>query len=382
MIETTTALSEHVGVTSACQALGLPRSSFYRAQAPAPVREPTRRPPPKRALSQEERAHVRETLNSERFQDTSPRQVYARLLDEGTYLCSWRTMYRILSEHDEVRERRNQRRHPVYEKPELLATAPCQLWSWDITKLKGPVTWTYYYLYVILDVFSRYVVGWMIARKESARLAKELIETSCARQQVDPNSLVLHADRGPSMTSKTVAQLLVDLGVTKSHSRPHVSNDNPFSEAQFKTMKYRPDYPDRFGSMQDARAWGRPFFRWYNHEHYHSALGLMTPAQVHYGEAEEVRAQRHAVLTAAYQVHPERFVGGRPEVASVPEAVWINPPPEAAPSEENQRTTKTVVIVEQGVELVGRPEQSGGLSINPQPVRPGTDVSFDRRLLH
>ena len=387
MIETTTALSEHVGVTSACQALGLPRSSFYRAQAPLPVRESMRRPAPKRALSAEERARVRQTLNSERFQDASPRQVYARLLDEGTYLCSWRTMYRVLEEHSEVRERRDQLRHPSYEKPELLARAPCQLWSWDITKLKGPATWTYYYLYVILDVFSRYVVGWMIARRESARLAKELIETSCARQQVDPNRLILHADRGPSMTSKTVAQLLVDLGVTKTHSRPHVSNDNPFSEAQFKTMKYRPDYPNRFGSMQDARAWGRGFFRWYNHEHYHSALGLMTPAQVHYGEAGEVRSQRHAVLTAAYQAHPERFVRGRPEVAPVPEAVWINPPPEAARSEENQRTTKAVVVVEKAVELVGRPERRrnhgcGGLSINPQPVRPGTDVSFDRRLLH
>lgn len=247
-------------------------------------------------------------------------------MDEGRYVCHWRTMYRILGAHDEVRERRNQLRHPQYKKPELLATGSNELWSWDITKLRGPQKWTYYSLYVIMDVYSRYVVGWMIAPAEQATLAKELIETTCQRQGVARNQLIIHSDRGPSMTSKTVAQLLADLGVEKSHSRPHVSNDNPYSEAQFKTMKYRPDYPDRFGSIEDARAWARRFFQWYNKEHYHTALALMPPSVVHYGQAEALRDARQQVLVAAYQSHPERFVGGRPRVAGPPSAVWINEP--------------------------------------------------------
>lgn len=237
-------------------------------------------------------------------------------------------MYRILAAHDEVRERRNQLRHPAYKKPELLATGPNELWSWDITKLRGPEKGSYYYLYVMMDVYSRYVVGWLLARKEQATLAKELIETSCERQGIDPDELVIHADRGPSMTSKTVAQLLVDLGVEQSHSRPHVSNDNPYSEAQFKTMKYRPDYPDRFGSIEDARAWARRFFSWYNEEHHHTALALMPPSVVHYGQGETVRAARGAVLKQAYAEHPGRFVRGVPTVPSLPEAVWINKPKE------------------------------------------------------
>ncbi len=326
-------MSERIGTERACQKLGLPRSSFYRnrLRQTGGVGQTHRRAravpvKPARALSEAERIEVRDLLNSERFCDASPRHVWATLLDEGTYRCSWRTMYRILEEHDEVRERRNQLRHPVYQKPELLATKPNELWSWDITKLKGPVKWSYYYLYVILDVFSRFVVGWMVAERESSELAKVLIETSHERQGIAPGQLTIHSDRGPSMKSKTVAELMVDLGVEKTHSRPHVSNDNPYSEAQFKTMKYRPDYPRRFGSSVDARGWAGPFFRWYNFEHYHSGLGLMTPAVVHYGQAESVRARRQRVLEAAYADHPERFVRGLPVVPEVPSAVWINKP--------------------------------------------------------
>jgi len=314
----------HVGVSAACQTLGVPRSSFYRARQPKQKARP--RPAPRRALSQEECALVRAALNSERFQDSSPREVYATLLDESTYLCSWRTMYRVLEEHQEVRERRNQLRHPIYSKPELLATGPNQLWSWDITKLKGPVKWSYYYLYTILDVFSRYVPGWMIADRELSRLAEELIAATCEKQGIQPGQLILHADRGSSMHSKPVALLLADLGVTKTHSRPHVSNDNPYSESQFKTMKYRPDYPERFGCIEDARAWARPFFHWYNHDHHHTALGLMTPATVHYGQAQEVTDQRQQVLQVAFAAHPERFVRGEPKPPSLPQEVWINRP--------------------------------------------------------
>jgi len=277
-------------------------------------------------LTAAEQATVRDTLNSPRFQDQAPRQVYATLLDEGTYLCSWSTMYRVLRTHDEVRERRNQLRHPAYTKPELLATAPRQLWSWDITKLKGAQPWTYYYLYLIMDVFSRYVVGWMVMEREAASVAEALIAETCAKEGIPPDQLTLHADRGSSMASKIVAQLLADLGVTKTHSRPHVSNDNPYSEAQFKTLKYRPDYPQAFGSVEDARAWTRGFVAWYNHEHHHTGLGLLTPAVVHHGQAEAMRKKRQVVLTAAQAAHPERFVRGEPRVPDVPSAVWINPP--------------------------------------------------------
>jgi putative transposase len=324
MMKASEQLSAEAGVWAACQALAVPRSSYYRAQQPKPKATP--RPTPQRALNPEEKTRVRETLNSERFQDSSPRQVYATLLDESTYLCSWRTMYRILDEYQEVRERRNQLRHPVYSKPELLATGPNQLWSWDITKLKGPVKWTYYYLYTILDVFSRYVPGWMIAEGELARLAEELIITTCEKQGIGPGQLTLHADRGSSMSSKPVALLLSDLGVTKTHSRPHVSNDNPYSESQFRTMKYRPDYPERFGCIQDARAWAREFFYWYNHNHHHSALGLMTPATVHFRQAQRVTNHRQQVLQVAYAAHPERFVHGEPKPPSLPQEVWINRP--------------------------------------------------------
>jgi putative transposase len=324
MIQAAEQLGERVGVSAACQALGVPRGSLYRARQPKKAPQP--RPTPERALRQEEKDQVRQVLNSERFQDSAPRQVYATLLDEGEYLCHWRTMYRILDEHGEVRERRNQLQHPVYTKPELLATGPNQLWSWDITKLKGPAKWTYYYLYVILDVFSRYVAGWMVAQREAAILAEKLIAESCAKQGIEPSQLTLHADRGPSMRSKSVAQLLADLGVTKTHSRPYTANDNPYSESQFKTMKYRPDFPERFDSLADARSWAREFFGWYNHDHRHSSLGLMTPATVHHGQAETVRQQRQQVLLAAYTAHPERFVRGVPTPPELPNEVWINKP--------------------------------------------------------
>jgi putative transposase len=281
---------------------------------------------PTRALDGQERSQVLAVLNSDRFVDAAPRQVYARLLDEGLYLCSWRTMYRILDTHQQVRERRDQLTHPAYKKPELLAKGPNQVWSWDITKLRGPQKWTYFYLYVLMDIFSRFVVGWMVARQESAELAKELIGQSCQNQEIDPDTLTIHSDRGGPMTAKSLALLLSDLGVTKSHARPHVPDDNPFSEAHFKTMKYRPDYPDRFGSLEDVRTWGRRFFSWYNFEHYHTGLGLMRPATVHYGQAIKVQAQRQRVLEAAYAAHPERFVKGTPTASTRPEAVWINKP--------------------------------------------------------
>jgi len=328
MIQTAQQLAERVGVTTACTVLQVPRSSFYRTpdggQGLSPT--PVRRPAPARALTEEERGHVRDVLNRERFQDQAPRQVWAKLLDEGVYLCGWRTMYRILAASGEVRERRNQLRHPSYTKPEVLATGPNELWSWDITKLKGPAKWVYYYLYVVLDVFSRYGVGWMIAEQESADLAEPLIETSCHRQGIGREQLTLHADRGSVMIASTLTQLLSDLGVTPSHSRPHVPDDNPFSEAQFKTMKYQPTFPQRFGSLADARSWARTFFSWYNQEHYHIGLALLTPAMVHYGQAEQHQAQRQQVLQAAYAAHPERFVRGQPQLPQLPEAVWINPP--------------------------------------------------------
>lgn len=309
------------------------RSSLYRMRPKAEILPKPERLPSPRALPLAEKEIVRQELNSERFSDQAPREVFATLLDEGTYLCSWRTMYRILDENKEVRERRNQLRHPNYTKPELLATKPNQLWSWDITKLLGPTKWTYYYLYNILDVFSRYSVGWMIAERESASLAEALIAATCVRQNIQLGQLTIHADRGSSMTSKPVALLMADLGVTKTHSRPHVSNDNPFSESGFKTLKYRPDYPERFGCLADARSWAGEFFRWYNYDHHHTGIGLLTPADVHFGRAHKVLDQRQQVLYAAYQKNPERFVKGVSIPAQLPSAVWINPPKTMVPAE-------------------------------------------------
>ena len=273
-------------------------------------------------------------LHTDRFADKAPQEVYATLLDEGAYHCSIRTMYRILDEHAEVKERRNQLSHPVYQEPELLATAPNQVWSWDITKLLGPAKWTYFYLYVILDIFSRYVVGWMIAPADSAALAEKLIKETCAKQNIEKGQLTIHADRGSSMRSRPVALLLADLGVTKTHSRPYTSDDNPFSESQFKTLKYRPDFPERFGCIEDSRSFCQVFFPWYNTEHHHSGIGLLTPASVHAGRAQDVRNARSAVLRTAYEAHPERFVRKLPVPPSVPEAVWINKPRPLSVSEE------------------------------------------------
>jgi putative transposase len=300
------------------------RSSFYRHQRPQAVRA-ARRPSP-RALSAAERERTLAVLHEPRFVDLAPAQVYTRLLDEDRYLCSERTLYRILEANTEVRERRDQLRHPVYQKPELLATAPNQVWSWDITKLLGPVKWTYYYLYVLLDIYSRYVPGWLLATQESAALAKQLIAETCRRQAIDPGQLTTHSDRGPSMTSTSVALLLADLGVTKSLSRPHTSNDNPYSEAQFKTLKYRPDFPERFGSLQDGRGFCRTFFGWYNTEHHHSGIGMMTPAAVHHGQAPRIIAARQHTLDKAFALHPERFVRNPPLHQQVPQQAWINPP--------------------------------------------------------
>ena len=271
-----------MGTAPACVVLGLPRATLYRRRRP-PTVTPAPRPASPRALDPIERQAVLETLHSERFLDQAPAQVHATLLDEGTYLCSPRTMYRLLDTAGEVKERRDQVRRPHYAAPELLATRPNEVWSWDITKLLGPAKWTYFYLYVILDIFSRYVVGWMLTARESAALAERLIAETCAKQGIEPGHLTVHADRGAAMTSKPVALLLADLGVTKTHSRPHVSNDNPFSEAQFKTLKYCPAFPERFGSLEDGRAFGHVFFDWYNNAHHHSGLGLLTPAVVHYG---------------------------------------------------------------------------------------------------
>lgn len=319
-------LAVEVGVKHACEVLEVPRSRIYRNRQPKS--KPRQRPTPARALSGAERSQVRDVLNSERFADLAARQVYARLLDEGQYLCHWRTMYRILSDHAEVRERRDQRRHPVYQKPELLATAANRVWSWDITKLRGPHKGTYFALYVVLDIFSRYVVGWMIAERELASLAKRLIEETCHKEGIEEEQLSIHSDNGKPMRSKSLALLYADLGINASFNRPYTSDDNPFSEAQFKTLKYQPDFPDRFGSIQDARVWARHFFTCYNYQHYHTGLNLLTPASVHYGEAIKVQQQRQTVLTAAFSVHPERFVRGTPLVAGPPQAVWINPPKE------------------------------------------------------
>ncbi len=333
-------LGRQVGVAAACETLGVCRATLYRRRRPAAPKAP--RTTSHRALSEAERSRVLKTLHRAGFEEPAPTEVYTTLLDEGTYLCSTRTMYRILEANGQVRERRNQLRHPSYAKPELLATGPSQLWSWDITKLRGPQKWTYYYLYVIIDVYSRYVVGWMLAENESAVLAKRLIAETVGKEGLEPGALIqltLHADRGTSMKSKLVAQLLADLGVTKTHSRPRTSNDNPFSESQFKTMKYRPTFPQRFGSIEDASGFCRGFFRWYNEEHHHYGIALLTPMQVHTGLADAVLAERQLALDAAYTANPERF-GRRPVVPKLKREVWINPPTVAFDSQAKDVQTQ------------------------------------------
>jgi len=334
MIDAMEQLTPTLGVKGACNAIAVPRATYYRNQARQQTSlidvdeletSPTKRQSLRR-LHKVERQEILDILHSTRFMDSSPGEVVATLLDEGVYHCSERTMYRILDEYGENRERRNQLTHPAYKKPELLATEQNQVWSWDITKLNGPVKWTYFYLYVIIDIFSRYVVGWMIAERESASLAKRLISETCENHRIVEDQLTIHSDRGSAMKSKLVAQLLADIGVTKSHSRPYVSDDNPFSESQFKTLKYRPDFPDRFEGFEHSKRFCQVFFNWYNHDHRHSGIAMLTPEQLHYGEAEAVLARRQQVLEAAYRAHPERFVHGPPSVGAPPQAVWINPP--------------------------------------------------------
>ena len=319
-------VGDRLGIGATCAAVGLSRATYYRKRdgsMPSPAHH--RRPPPRKLTASEQR-QVLDVLHEPRFMDLAPAQVWARLLDEGVHLCSARTMHRILAANAESRERRDQLRRPRYAAPQLLATGPNELWSWDITKLLGPQKWSYYYLYVLLDVFSRYAVGWLLAERESGALAKRLIGESCERQGIEPGQLTIHSDRGGPMTSKTLAQLYADLGVTKTHGRPHVSNDNPFSESQFKTIKYRPTFPSQFGSQEHARDCSRDLINWYNHEHHHSSLAYLTPHDVHYGLADERLVGRLAALEAAYHKHPERFVHGPPTVPALARAVWIDPP--------------------------------------------------------
>jgi putative transposase len=330
-------LAPRIGTRAACAAAGVAQASWYRRhrvsaallrRVPVPHRD--RRQP--RALTPAERGAILAALHSDRFADLAPAEIWAILLDEGTYLGSVSTFYRVMRQAGESRERRAQAAHPAAVKPELAAAAPNQVYSWDITKLHGPAKWTYYHLYVILDIYSRYAVGWMVATRESAVLAEKLISATCAKQGISRGQLTIHADRGSSMTSKPVALLLADLGVSQSHSRPHVSNDNPYSEAQFKTLKYRPDFPARFASIEDARAHCQHFFRWYNTEHRHGGLGLHTASDVHHGRAAAVQAARAGTLTAAYQAHPERFVRKPPAPPELPASAWINPPGQKEPA--------------------------------------------------
>lgn len=319
-------LAARVGVAAACAALGVPKSTAYRWRRPQ--RHGPRRPrrSPSRALSHAERTKVLEVLHSERFVDKSPATAHATLLDEREYLCHPRTMYRLLATQDEVRERRDQVRNPQYARPELIASAPNEVWTWDVTWLRGPARYTYYPLYVIIDLFSRYNPGWMLAHVESGELAATFIRETCKRHQIEPSTLKLHADRGPVPKGKTVGQLLHDLEITASFSRPRVSNDNPHSESQSHTVKSHPDFPNRFDSFEHARAFCRSFFAWYNDEHRHSGIAYLTPADVFFGRAASVLAQRQLVLDQAFANNPERFVAGPPKVAALPKAVWINPP--------------------------------------------------------
>jgi putative transposase len=346
-----------VAVSEACEVLAVPRPSYYRWRRPA-VRGPRReRVPSPRALLPEERESVLEVLHAPRFADRSPAAVVATLLEEGQYLCSVRTAYRILGAQGEVRERREQLRRPAYARPELLATAPNQVWTWDLTKLRGPEKWTYFYLSVVLDLFSRLVVAWMLAHRESGELARDLFAKAYDEQGIEPGQLIVHSDRGSAPTAKTLAQLYADLGIEPSLGRPSVSNDNPFSEAHFKTLKYAPAFPDRFGGYEDALAFCRGFFPWYNHEHRHSALAYLTPAQVHTGQAESVLEKRRRVLEAAWRAHPERFPLGAPRVARLPAAVWINPPPDRSRVELDLAPARTASLP--GLPTVRAPRRPG-----------------------
>jgi len=373
-------LAAVVGIVAACTALAVARATYYRRAAPDPT-PPEPRPTPARALAADERALVLAELNSERFVDLAPREVYARLLDEKRYLCSISTMYRVLAAAGEVRERRDVLRHPSYAKPELVATAPNQVWSWDITKLRGPQKGVYFCLYVVLDLYSRYVVAWMLAPTENGVLAGELIDEACAKQGIASGALTLHNDRGSPMKARSLAVTLAELGVLHSFSRPQVSDDNPFSEAQFKTLKYMPGFPARFASLEHARAYLRRFFAWYNDEHRHSGIGYMTPAAMHYGAAARLFVERQHVLRLAYAAHPERFVKGQPTPPALPTAVWINPPKSA---------TESAAVVA-AVDPVGNSERSAELSTlsfalratagraaSPQPLTQKGALSIDQ----
>lgn len=333
--ETIGELAPVIGKRAACAALGRSRATYYRwhRKSPAPARLSRKRSPQPRALSVVERAEVLNVLHREQFVDQAPGSVYATLLDEGRYLCSVPTMYRLLRAEGEVRERRRQATHPASVKPELIAVEPNQVWSWDITKLLGPAKWTYFHLYVIIDIFSRYVPGWLLAHRESAELAERLLSETIRKYNIAAHQLTIHSDRGTSMASKSVALLLADLGVIKSHSRPHCSNDNPYSEAQFKTLKYRPEFPERFGSIEDGRAFCQRFFHWYNDQHHHSGLGFHTPTDVHFGRAPDIQLERAHVLEAAYAAHPERFVRQLPLPPPLPGPAWINRPTEVIPAQ-------------------------------------------------
>jgi putative transposase len=324
------AIEAMLGTRAACVAVGRSRATHYRHQAPPKAASTTSRLAPPNKLTDEEMDQILDVLRSPRFVDLSPAQVFHILLDEGTYLASVSTYYRLLRANGEIRERRRQATHPPRVRPELVARRPLVVWSWDITKLKGPQRGEYYDLYVVLDIFSRYVVAWCVAPTESGELAKELIGDAVARHQVPPGQLTVHADRGSSMTSNPVVELLAFLGIGRTHSRPHVSNDNPFSEAQFKTLKYCPAFPERFGCIQDARAFCETWFAYYNHEHRHSGIGYHTPASVHYGTATEVRAQRQETLNDAYTANPARFRHRRPQPPKLPTVAWINEPTQDA----------------------------------------------------
>jgi putative transposase len=355
-------------VAAACDVLGLARATYYRKQIVAAQKT---EPQPRscsvsgRALTQEQQQEVLDHLHSERFRDKAPPQVYTLLLDDGIYLCSAATMYRLLHKHKEVHERRRQRSAAKATRPELLATAPRQVWCWDISKLKGAVKWSYYYLYVLLDIYSRYVVGWCIAEKENAELAEALISETLEREKIPPGQLTLHADRGAAMTSKPVAALLVELGIVKSHSRPHTSNDNPFSESHFKTMKFRPEIPDRFGSAEEAREIFRGLFLWYNGEHRHSGIAMLSPEMVHLGTAPAVLSARAVVLSAAYAAHPERFVNQAPVPEPLAAEVWINRPlPAVESSREATGDTHapTASICQPGCPTGSLPPEAGSLT--------------------
>ena len=318
------------GVVAILTALGLSVATFYRAKKSKEATAP--RPTPTRALSAQERQGVLDVLHEERFRDLPPAEIVATLLTEGRYIASERTMYRVLAENAEVRERRNQLTHPAYAKPELVATGPNQVYSWDITKLLTHEKFVYLYLYVVMDIFSRYVVGWMLADRENATLATRLIDETMAKHDVKPGEIILHADRGAPMRSKLLAELLSKLDAGRSFSRPHTSNDNPFSESAFKTLKYHPMFPKKFHGDVDGRAFCQSYFDWYNNHHHHSGIALLTPAEVHFGRADEALKRRHDVKLAACRAHPERFVKGPPRLEELPRAVYINPPPSVVSS--------------------------------------------------